>query len=179
MGGPQERRARLGRTRPRRPQHDRGRMRRRSRRSLLPRSPGLPDEAFHHDGQLTKREVRAATLAALAPVPGQLLWDVGAGCGSIAIEWMRHRPRLPRHRHRAAPRPSSPDSSQRRQPRLPALDHRRGQGPGGAHRPATARCSIHRRRHHGARPVRDMLAGAAARRPAGRQCRHASRASRR
>lgn len=59
---------------------------------LLPRSPGLPDEAFHHDGQLTKRETRAATLAALAPVPGQLLWDVGAGCGSIAIEWMRHHP---------------------------------------------------------------------------------------
>jgi precorrin-6Y C5,15-methyltransferase (decarboxylating) len=59
---------------------------------LLPRSPGLPDEAFHHDGQLTKREVRAATLAALAPVPGQILWDVGAGCGSIAIEWMRHHP---------------------------------------------------------------------------------------
>ena len=59
---------------------------------LLPRSPGLPDEAFHHDGQLTKREVRAATLAALAPVPGQLLWDVGAGCGSIAVEWMRHHP---------------------------------------------------------------------------------------
>jgi precorrin-6B C5,15-methyltransferase / cobalt-precorrin-6B C5,C15-methyltransferase len=59
---------------------------------LLPRTPGLLDEAFHHDGQLTKREVRAATLAALAPVPGQLLWDVGAGCGSIAIEWMRHHP---------------------------------------------------------------------------------------
>ncbi|MGH6947423.1 MAG: precorrin-6Y C5,15-methyltransferase (decarboxylating) subunit CbiT, partial [Kiloniellales bacterium] len=42
-----------------------------------------------HDGQLTKREVRAVTLAALAPVPGQLLWDIGAGCGSIAIEWLR------------------------------------------------------------------------------------------
>jgi len=51
--------------------------------------PGLPDDAFLHDGQLTKREVRAATLAALAPLPGQLLWDVGAGCGSVAIEWMR------------------------------------------------------------------------------------------
>lgn len=50
---------------------------------------GLPDEAFQHDGQLTKREVRAATLAALAPAPDQLLWDVGAGCGSVAIEWMR------------------------------------------------------------------------------------------
>jgi precorrin-6B C5,15-methyltransferase / cobalt-precorrin-6B C5,C15-methyltransferase len=56
------------------------------------RVPGLPDEAFRHDGQLTKREVRAATMAALAPTPGQLLWDVGAGCGSVAIEWLRsHR----------------------------------------------------------------------------------------
>jgi precorrin-6B C5,15-methyltransferase / cobalt-precorrin-6B C5,C15-methyltransferase len=53
------------------------------------RLAGLPDDAFEHDGQLTKREVRAATLAALAPAPDQLLWDVGAGAGSIAIEWMR------------------------------------------------------------------------------------------
>lgn len=50
---------------------------------------GLPDEAFRHDGQLTKRDVRALTLARLAPLPGQLLWDVGAGCGSVGIEWMR------------------------------------------------------------------------------------------
>jgi precorrin-6Y C5,15-methyltransferase (decarboxylating) len=50
---------------------------------------GLPDDAFVNDGQLTKREVRVATLAKLAPYPGALLWDVGAGCGSIAIEWMR------------------------------------------------------------------------------------------
>jgi precorrin-6Y C5,15-methyltransferase (decarboxylating) len=50
---------------------------------------GLPDEAFEHDGQLTKRDVRAVTLAHLAPLPGELLWDVGAGCGSIGIEWMR------------------------------------------------------------------------------------------
>ena len=55
----------------------------------LPRLPGLPDDAFRHDGQLTKREIRAATLAALVPLPGQRLWDVGAGCGSIAIEWLR------------------------------------------------------------------------------------------
>jgi precorrin-6B C5,15-methyltransferase / cobalt-precorrin-6B C5,C15-methyltransferase len=53
------------------------------------RVAGLPDDAFQHDGQLTKREVRAATIAALAPAPDQTLWDVGAGCGSIAIEWMR------------------------------------------------------------------------------------------
>ncbi|SIQ61339.1 precorrin-6Y C5,15-methyltransferase (decarboxylating) [Rhizobium sp. RU33A] len=56
---------------------------------LLAPVPGLPDEAFRHDGQLTKREIRAATLAQLAPFPNALLWDVGAGCGSIAIEWMR------------------------------------------------------------------------------------------
>ena len=55
----------------------------------LPRSAGLPDDVFEHDGQLTKREVRAATLAALAPLPGETLWDIGAGCGSIAIEWLR------------------------------------------------------------------------------------------
>jgi precorrin-6Y C5,15-methyltransferase (decarboxylating) len=55
-------------------------------------SSGLPDDAFQHDGQLTKREIRAAALSALRPFPGQLLWDIGAGCGSIAIEWLRvHR----------------------------------------------------------------------------------------
>lgn len=54
--------------------------------------PGLPDEAYDHDGQLTKRHVRAATLAALAPAPGELLWDVGGGSGSIGIEWMRTHP---------------------------------------------------------------------------------------
>ncbi|KPC61936.1 bifunctional cobalt-precorrin-7 (C(5))-methyltransferase/cobalt-precorrin-6B (C(15))-methyltransferase [Streptomyces chattanoogensis] len=54
--------------------------------------PGLPDDAYEHDGQLTKRHVRAATLAALGPAPGELLWDVGGGSGSIAIEWLRaHR----------------------------------------------------------------------------------------
>ncbi|MEM8752564.1 MAG: precorrin-6y C5,15-methyltransferase (decarboxylating) subunit CbiE [Pseudomonadota bacterium] len=56
---------------------------------LLPRGPGLPDDAFEHDGKMTKREVRAATLAKLWPRRGALLWDVGAGCGSVAIEWMR------------------------------------------------------------------------------------------
>jgi precorrin-6Y C5,15-methyltransferase (decarboxylating) len=55
----------------------------------LSRLAGLPDDAFEHDGQLTKREIRAATLAALAPVPGERLWDVGAGSGSVAIEWLR------------------------------------------------------------------------------------------
>ncbi|NMY95092.1 precorrin-6y C5,15-methyltransferase (decarboxylating) subunit CbiE [Pseudomonas proteolytica] len=58
----------------------------------LSRLAGLPDAAFKHDGQLTKRDVRAMTLARLAPAPGELLWDVGAGSGSIGIEWMRAHP---------------------------------------------------------------------------------------
>ena len=58
----------------------------------LSRLAGLPDSAFAHDGQLTKRDVRAVTLAHLAPIPGELLWDVGAGSGSIGIEWMRAHP---------------------------------------------------------------------------------------
>ncbi|MFB6725306.1 precorrin-6y C5,15-methyltransferase (decarboxylating) subunit CbiE [Kribbella sp. NPDC056345] len=59
---------------------------------VLSTAPGLPDAAYESDGQLTKREVRAVTLSRLAPVPGQLLWDVGGGAGSIAIEWSRHHP---------------------------------------------------------------------------------------
>jgi precorrin-6Y C5,15-methyltransferase (decarboxylating) len=55
---------------------------------VLPRAAGLPDEYFEHDGQITKRETRALTLSALAPRRGELLWDIGAGSGSIAIEWM-------------------------------------------------------------------------------------------
>ncbi|GAB3763901.1 bifunctional cobalt-precorrin-7 (C(5))-methyltransferase/cobalt-precorrin-6B (C(15))-methyltransferase [Nocardioides ginsengisegetis] len=53
---------------------------------------GLPDELFEHDGQLTRRDLRASALARLAPQPGQLLWDVGAGAGSVGIEWMRAHP---------------------------------------------------------------------------------------
>lgn len=53
---------------------------------------GLPDDAYDHDGQLTKRDLRASALGRLAPAPGQLLWDVGAGAGSVAIEWMRAHP---------------------------------------------------------------------------------------
>ncbi len=51
--------------------------------------PGLPESAYDTDGQITKREVRAATLARLGPLPGELLWDVGSGSGSVAVEWMR------------------------------------------------------------------------------------------
>jgi precorrin-6B C5,15-methyltransferase / cobalt-precorrin-6B C5,C15-methyltransferase len=58
----------------------------------LPRTPGLPESAYEQDGQITKWEIRALVLAALAPVPGQLLWDVGAGSGSVGIEWLRTHP---------------------------------------------------------------------------------------
>lgn len=54
--------------------------------------PGLPDDAYEHDNTITKQEVRAITLAALAPTPGEVLWDVGAGNGTVAIEWLRAEP---------------------------------------------------------------------------------------
>jgi len=57
--------------------------------ALMPRVPGLSDDLFRHDGTMTKQEVRAATLAKLMPMRGALLWDIGTGCGSVAVEWMR------------------------------------------------------------------------------------------
>jgi len=61
---------------------------------VLPYTPGLADDLFEHDGQITKREIRAITLSALAPKRGELLWDVGAGSGSVSIEWMLADPSL-------------------------------------------------------------------------------------
>lgn len=60
--------------------------------TVLPRTSGLPDAWFEHDGQITKRPVRALTLSALAPKPGETLWDIGAGSGSIGIEWLLSHP---------------------------------------------------------------------------------------
>lgn len=57
------------------------------REAGLPCASGLPDDLFRHDGQITKRPVRALTLSALAPRPGQMLWDIGGGSGSISVEW--------------------------------------------------------------------------------------------
>ncbi len=59
-----------------------------ARRRAIPLTPGLPDAWFEHDGQLTKQDIRAVTLATLAPHPGEMLWDVGAGSGAVGIEWM-------------------------------------------------------------------------------------------
>jgi precorrin-6Y C5,15-methyltransferase (decarboxylating) len=61
---------------------------------VLARAPGLPDDLYEHDGQLTKREIRAMALSALAPRRHELLWDVGAGAGSVAVEWMLADPSL-------------------------------------------------------------------------------------
>ena len=54
----------------------------------IPFAPGLPDDYFEHDGQITKREIRSLTISALRPAPGELLWDIGLGSGSVAIEWL-------------------------------------------------------------------------------------------
>lgn len=95
----------------------------------LGRTPGLPDEAFDHDGQLTKREARALTLAALAPLPGELLWDVGAGSGSVSIEWLRTHPSMravaiePRADRAARVRRNARDLG------VPHLDVREGRAP--------------------------------------------------
>jgi precorrin-6Y C5,15-methyltransferase (decarboxylating) len=61
---------------------------------ILARATGLPDALFEHDGQITKREIRAVTLSSLAPRRGELLWDIGAGAGSVAIEWLLADPSL-------------------------------------------------------------------------------------
>jgi precorrin-6Y C5,15-methyltransferase (decarboxylating) len=61
---------------------------------VLPLTSGLDDGLFEHDGQITKREIRAMTLSALAPRRGELLWDIGAGSGSIGIEWMLADPSM-------------------------------------------------------------------------------------
>src|SRR5208282_3860428 len=73
----------------------------------IPFAPGLPDSYFENDGQITKREIRSLTISALRPAPGELLWDIGLGSGSVAIEWLLCHPSMralgfERSRERAA-----------------------------------------------------------------------------
>ncbi|WP_040856215.1 bifunctional cobalt-precorrin-7 (C(5))-methyltransferase/cobalt-precorrin-6B (C(15))-methyltransferase [Phyllobacterium sp. YR531] len=91
---------------------------------------GLPDEAYQHDGQLTKRDVRAVTLAHLAPLPGETLWDVGAGCGSIGIEWMRSHPACRAFAIEADEKRQSLIMQNSKTLGVPELELVRGQAPG-------------------------------------------------
>ncbi len=70
---------------------------------IIAYTPGLADDLFEHDGQITKREIRAVTLSSLAPLRGEYLWDIGAGSGSVAIEWMLAHPSLRAAASRPAP----------------------------------------------------------------------------
>ncbi|SFM52787.1 precorrin-6Y C5,15-methyltransferase (decarboxylating) [Ectothiorhodospira mobilis] len=98
---------------------------------ILPRAPGLPDDWFEHDGQITKREVRALTLSSLAPRAGELLWDVGCGSGSVSVEWLLAHPA-----NRAIALESHPERAARAVRNaadlgVPRLEVRRGRAPEG------------------------------------------------
>ena len=138
---------------------------------ILARAAGLADALFEHDGQITKREVRAVTLSALAPRRGELLWDIGAGAGSVAIEWMLADPSLRAIAIERAADRAARIRAQRRALGVPGLEVVEGAAPealagsappdaifigGGASDARRARCG-HRR--------------AALRRPAGRSTR--------
>jgi precorrin-6Y C5,15-methyltransferase (decarboxylating) len=101
--------------------------------ALIPRAPGLPDDYFANDGQITKREIRALTLSALAPRPGELLWDIGAGAGSVAIEWCLSHPQ-----NRAIGIEARPDRLARAAQNamalgVPHVDFRAGRAPDALH----------------------------------------------
>ena len=121
---------------------------------VLPRAAGLPDDWFEHDGQITKRDIRAITLSALAPRRGELLWDVGAGAGSVAIEWMLADP---------ANRAVAIEARHDRAARIarnaltfgaPALCGRDREGAPRPRRPAPAGRRVRRRRRNDARTDR-------------------------
>ena len=168
LGGPRERRRRDDCRRLRyrghrsaQPRRHRGR--RGAGRAHRTRWPGLADELFEHDGQITKREVRAVTLSSLAPRRGELLWDIGAGSGSVAIEWM-----LADRSLRAIAIEARADRAERIGRNAAAL---RRAGPrsrtrrraGSAPRPCPAGRGLHRRRRRRSGRARRRDCGAAAR----------------
>ena len=181
LGGPRERirTTTAARLRPRRRRRAQYRRRSRSRlrpaRACIAYAPGLADDLFEHDGQITKREIRAVTLSSLAPLRGELLWDIGAGSGSVAIEWMLAHPSL-----RAVAIEARADRAARIRRNaaafgVPGARSRRGPRAGGARRPGDARCGVRRRRRERCGRARCRHRGASARRAAGGQCRDASR----
>ena len=90
---------------------------------------GLPDDLFEHDGQLTKRDLRASALARLAPAPGEHLWDVGAGAGSVGIEWLRAHPACTATAVEADPERAARISRNARRLGVPALRVVHGRAP--------------------------------------------------
>ena len=131
--------------------------------------PGLPDEAFEHDGQLTKAEVRAVTLAALAPCDGELLWDVGAGAGSVAIEWLRAGRGMRAIAIERDPARAARIAANAERLGVPELVVHTGAAPGRPGRAAGTRRDLHRRWHRRARSARPLLEPPRPRRPPGRQ----------
>jgi len=91
--------------------------------------PGLPDDYFEHDGQITKREVRAITLSSLRPEPGELLWDVGCGSGSVAIEWLLRHPSMKAIGFERAPERAARAARNAAALGVPCLDIREGEAP--------------------------------------------------
>ena len=116
---------------------------------IIAYAPGLADDLFEHDGQITKREIRAVTLSSLAPLRGELLWDIGAGSGSVAIEWMLAHPSLRAVGDRGARRPRRAHPAQRR-----CLRRARARSRGGARAGSARRSSP--------RPTRSSSAAAPA-----------------
>ena len=141
---------------------------------LLGRAPGLPDDAYEHDGQITKRDVRAITLAALVPVPGQLLWDVGAGSGSVAIEWLRAAPGVAGGGDRARRGARRADRPQRADARRAVVAGRARRGAGCLRRARrrAARRDLPRRRAERQRPAHALSRAPRAGRAPRRQRRH-------
>ena len=131
------------------------------------RVPGLPEEAFLHDGQITQHEIRAAALAALAPWPGALLWDIGAGSGSVAIEWARAG-----DRHRAPGRAARLHRAQCSFSGRAAARDRRRHRARRAPRLGQAGRDLRRRRDLERCPARGGMAGPSSRRTARGPCGH-------
>ncbi len=145
---------------------------------IPPKTPGLPDDWFEHDGQITKREMRALTLSQLAPRPRDLLWDVGAGSGSISIEWLLSDPST-----RALAIEKNPERCARIRRNaaslgVPHLTLVEGEAPDALARPGTAQRHFCRRRFYRARIDRPVLVGAGAARALGRQRRDAGKPGR-
>ena len=136
---------------------------------VLARAPGLADALFEHDGQITKREIRAVTLSSLAPRRGELLWDIGAGAGSVAIEWMLADPSLRAIAIEAARGSRGAHPPQCRGVRRARPRDRGRRRAGALAGPADARCDFHRRRRERCRRARCGDPRAATRRPPGGQ----------